>query len=290
MKKDNLQVWLVGAKGMLGQEVASQLSEAKISYHATDVDCDITNYEAVTTYLKDKHITHIINCAAYTAVDKAEDEEERAYTLNAIGPKQLALAAKANDIILIHISTDYVFDGKKESGYNESDLVNPISAYGRTKAFGEQYIQEITDKFYIIRTAWLYGKYGNNFVYTMLRLMNERESLTVVNDQHGSPTHAEDLATFIISLVISTEAYGIYHYTNKGQITWYDFACEIYDLGKDKGLINSSCDIKPVGSSSYPTKASRPYYSYLLNSKGNESLYANWQDSLRDFVVSVSNR
>ena len=255
-------------------------------FYATDIDCDITNYDTVISYLQDKAITHIINCAAYTAVDKAEDEEERAYTLNAIGPKQLALAASAIDATLIHISTDYVFDGKKENGYLESDPVNPISSYGRTKAAGEQYIQELTNKYYIIRTAWLYGLHGNNFVYTMLKLMNDRETLTIVHDQHGSPTHAKNLASFIVSLVTqnNTNEYGIYHYTNTGHTTWYEFACEIYKLGTAKGLITSPCAITPVDSSQYPTKAKRPNYSYLINTKGNDDLYCDWRGALGEFL------
>lgn len=177
-----------------------------------------------------------------------------------------------------------MFDGKKESGYLESDAVNPISAYGRTKAAGEQFIQEVTEKFYIIRTAWLYGKQGNNFVYTMLKLMQERDALTVVNDQHGSPTHAKDLASFIISLVRTPKAYGIYHYTNTGHTTWYEFACEIYKVGTAAGLITSGCTINPVDSSQYPTKAKRPNYSYLLNTKGNGDLYCDWRGALGEFL------
>ncbi len=284
MRTDNPNIWVVGAKGMLGHEVTDILDEKRIQYLATDIDCDITDLSVLESYISGKEFTHIINCAAYTAVDQAEDDEDQAFLLNAVGPKNLALAAKKNNIILIHVSTDYVFDGKNPKGYNPNDPVNPISAYGRTKASGEKFIQEILDKFYIVRTSWLYGKYGKNFVVTMLNLMNERDTISVVNDQHGAPTYAVDLAKYLISLVFLDINFGIYHFTNIGEITWYDFACSIYDLGEAIGLIHNKCSIIPISSSDFNSKASRPIYSYLLNEKNNGK---KWSYSLKKMLQSL---
>jgi len=303
-------VWLIGSQGMLGQEVREQLREAGISYEATDVECDITSLAALRSFAEGKHFTHIINCAAYTAVDQAEDEPDKAYALNAIGPKNIAAAAAELDAVMIHVSTDYVFDGNKANGYREDDPVNPISVYGKTKAAGEQFIQEVFSRnsssaeagengsfssqkaggpsgYYIVRTAWLYGKYGKNFVSTMLRLMNERDEISVVNDQHGSPTSAADLAAFLIYLVKHEEPWGIYHYTNDGQTTWYGFAQEIYRLGRNYGLVSSECSIHPVTSEQFPTKAVRPKWSSLINTR-NEGLRIFWKDSLEKFLNYLS--
>lgn len=288
MITDDLNIWLVGANGMLGHEVHEVLEEESIAFIATDLECDITDEDAVGRFTEGKGFTHIINCAAYTAVDRAEDEEERAYQLNASGPKILAEAAREIGAVLIHISTDYVFDGKKESGYLESDPANPISAYGRTKAAGEQFIRETLEEHYIIRTAWLYGRYGRNFVSTMLRLMNEKDEISVVNDQHGSPTYAPDLARFIAHTVKDQPGFGVYHYTNTGTITWYDFARKIYEIGREKELIGTDCLIRPVCSEAYPVKAVRPEYSILLHTKtsNSERFYNSWEVSLKEFFLT----
>jgi dTDP-4-dehydrorhamnose reductase len=284
MESDNLKVWVIGASGMLAQDLIEVLIKQKISYYATDMECNIIDSVALTDYVQGKDITHIVNCAAYTAVDKAEDEPEKAYALNALGPKNIADVAKVIGAQMVHISTDYVFEGTNESGYLEDDPVNPISVYGETKAIGETFVQECLDEFYIVRTAWLYGKHGNNFVNTMMRLMNERDEISVINDQHGSPTYAHDLATYIIYLINNDISYGIYHYTNDGQITWYDFANEIYQQGKERNIISGKCIINPVTSEQYSTKAVRPKWSKLVNIKNkNSGLYKNWFLSLKDF-------
>jgi len=300
-------VWLVGFQGMLGQEVRKQLQEAGIRHEATDAECDITSLEALRSFAEGKRFTHIINCAAYTAVDQAEDEPDTAYALNAIGPKNIAAAAAEIDAVMIHVSTDYVFDGNNANGYQEDDPVNPISVYGKTKAAGEQFIQEVFSRntssvgvgkndsfsdleaggspgYYIVRTAWLYGKYGKNFVSTMLRLMNEREELSVVNDQHGSPTSAADLAAFLLYLVQHEGPFGIYHYINDGQTTWYEFAQEIYRLGRANGLVTSECSIHPVASDQFPTKAVRPKWSRLLRTKC-DVLTVGWKSELVEFLM-----
>jgi dTDP-4-dehydrorhamnose reductase len=304
-------VWLIGSEGMLGKELYHQFQESGIPFESTDVDCDITNLKKLRTFSRGKVFTHIINCAAYTNVDKAEDDYDNAYALNAIGPRNVALIASELDAVIIHLSTDYVFDGIKTRGYLEDDPVNPISIYGKTKAIGEHLIQEIfstkcgmndfskkqtnsnclqnagnTFGFYIVRTSWLYGKYGKNFVNTMLQLLNEKNRIRVINDQHGSPTSASTLATFIIYLIIKREPWGIYHYTNDGQTTWYDFSLEIYRLGLLNEMITSECSIEPVDSKHYKTKAKRPKYSKLLRSKNN--VYSvSWEEALEDFLFSL---
>lgn len=281
----DMNVWVIGANGMLGHDVIDLLKNENISYIASDVECDITKKEIIENYVENKHITHMINCAAYTAVDKAEDEPDKAYFLNAIGPKNLAEVANVIGAELVQISTDYVFDGFKQEGYLPDDPINPISVYGKTKAAGEEFVREALNEHYIVRTAWLYGKHGNNFVYTMLRLMNERDEISVVNDQHGSPTHAKDLALFIFTLITKEEPYGTYHYSCEGQTTWFEFAQEIYRLGTEHGLVHSKCTINPVPSSEYPTKADRPEWSVLIKNQYNFQ-YPRWNESLKEYLLT----
>lgn len=290
MVKDKVTVWVIGSKGMLGREMVEILEDKKTCYYATDKDCDITDVEALKSFIRGKNISHIINCAGYTQVDKAEDEPDRAYKLNASGPENIALAAKEGSAAIVHISTDYVFDGRNKGGYTENAEVNPLSVYGKTKAEGEFLVQNCIKEHYIIRTAWLYGKYGNNFVYTMLKLMNEKDSISVIDDQHGSPTYAPDLAGFILFLLETKKPFGIYHFTNMGETTWYSFACEIYKSGREKGLIDSECEIKPISSAEYPSKAERPKYSKLLQANFCNHPYKNsWQKSLHSFLERLKN-
>ena len=211
-KIDNI-IWLIGNKGMLGMEVELLLKQKGLAYVATDQEVDITNLERLLCFAEDKPIKWIVNCAAYTAVDKAEDEPELAFKINAEGPKNIAEIAREKNAKLIHISTDYVFDGKKEGAYNENDATNPIGVYGKSKHQGECYIQNKLPEHFILRTAWLYGRHGNNFVKTMIRLFRERDGISIVGDQHGSPTHAPDLAQAIVKIMqINSKAYGIYHF------------------------------------------------------------------------------
>lgn len=257
-------IWLIGNKGMLGTELSLLFEENKIPFVGTDREVDILSPEALAAFAKDKDIGWIVNCAAYTAVDKAEDEEALCRAINADGPKNIAQLAKTIGAAVLHISTDYVFTGTADSPYPEDTPVAPTGVYGKTKADGEQALRDSLDRHVIIRTAWLYGKHGPNFVYTMLRLMKERDSLGVVADQIGSPTWAFDLAKAILSVVTSSSpSWGTYHYTNGGQCSWHDFALEIQRLGLETSLLDKTIPVKALSTADYPTKAKRPAWSVL---------------------------
>ena len=241
---------------------------------------DITNYEDILNLLKEENVNMIINCAAYTNVDKAEDESKLAYTVNMSAVYNLAKAAVEVGAKMIHISTDYVFDGKSYKPYNENNITNPIGVYGLSKRNGEELIFDILgDNGIVIRTAWLYSNYGKNFVKTMIKLGEEQNELNVVFDQVGTPTFADDLAEVICKIIMSDKwVGGIYHYTNEGICSWYDFAVtimELYDL---------DCKVHPVHSKDYQTKAERPYYSVLDKTKIKETYNIEipyWRDSLK---------
>ncbi len=252
----NAKVMITGANGQLGQELQKLLPEAVL----TDVETlDITDLEAVKAFVAENQIDTIVNCAAYTAVDKAEDEPELAAKINTLGPENLAKSGAK----VVHVSTDYVFDGCGHKPYSTEDAANPVSVYGRTKLAGERAVLAHAEVAVVIRTAWLYSPYGNNFVKTMRRLGAEKESLNVVADQIGTPTYAGDLAEAIVQILpqLSKETKGVYHYTNEGVCSWYDFATKIMELS---GL---NCRVNPIPSSAYPTKATRPFYSVLDKSK-----------------------
>ena len=288
-------VWLIGSKGMLASEIAAQLNQCNIQWIGSDKEVDITDKAAVEAFIQQNFasgsLQWIINCAAYTAVDKAEDDSEIAQKLNADALINICTVAKHYGAKLIHFSTDYVFDGSSSVPYIETDTPNPQSVYGRTKLQGEQNIIELLPEHYIIRTAWLYGKSGNNFVSTMLRLMNEKDSLKVVNDQRGSPTYAVDLAKAVLQIIQqNNHRYGVYHYSNEGNITWYDFAGEIYRLGKEMGLLKRTCSVVPCTSSEFPQKAHRPSFSLLNKQKIKEafSLFIpNWNESLSLYLKEL---
>ncbi len=287
-------IWLIGNKGMLGSELEKQLKNSGSSVIGTDREVDITNVKALSDFTSGKGISWIINCAAYTAVDKAEDEPELAKLLNETGPENIAQTAKTIGAKLIHISTDYVFDGKGTKPYTVDTERNPQSVYGKTKADGEKVIEQILpDSHYIIRTAWLYGYNGPNFIYTMIKLMNNKESINVVNDQKGCPTNAQDLAGVIIELINKETSYpssvpsGIYHYSNEGQITWYEFAKAIQSSASEKGLIKIGCIVNPCTSIEFNAKAIRPQYSVFDLSKIKEILgieIPSWETSLEKFL------
>ena len=280
-------IWLIGKNGMLGTDVESALNSAGQSYLATGRELDIADVQKVENFLTHNHIIWIINCAAYTAVDKAEDEQELAYTINAAGPRNLADAAHRAGAKLIHISTDYVFDGAKDGAYVESDKPCPESIYGNTKNEGEKFVRSILAEHFIIRTAWLFGIHGNNFVYTMLRLFESRNEITVVNDQFGSPTFAPDLAKLIVQIITTdSNKYGTYHFANSGKTTWYEFACSIYKIASERGRTAHTVDIKPVTSAEYPSKVHRPKNSYLSKEKVSRVFDIEvrpWQTVLSDF-------
>lgn len=287
---------------MLGTELSLLFEKLGIPFVGTDQEVDITNPVAIRDFSQtqsikqsiEQSIEWIINCAAYTAVDKAEDDKENSHLLNTAGPRNIAAQAKELGARLIHISTDYVFNGQGSKPYTEEDSTDPIGIYGLTKRDGEIKVLEENEKSYIIRTAWLYGKYGNNFVHTMLRLMKERESISVVNDQQGSPTWARDLAETISAFISLTAEgktipYGIYHFTNEGEITWFDFAREIYTQAQANGILTKNCEVKPCTSADFPAKVKRPAYSVLDKSKIKTTLgitIPSWDESLRRFLYA----
>jgi dTDP-4-dehydrorhamnose reductase len=276
---------------MLGQDVVRCLDTLGIPHADSDLDCDITDPVAVHDFAVRRQIEWIVNCSGYTAVDAAEDDEEKADAINALGPANLGRAAAAIGARIIHLSTDYVFSGETTSPYTEEHKPAPRGAYGRTKARGERLLAESTSEHFIVRTAWLYGVHGSNFVSTMIRLMNERDEVLVVNDQHGSPTYTRDLAGALCVIINSdSRAYGTYHYTNEGKTTWYQFARMIYQLGRARAHISRSCEVRPISTDRYPTKAIRPKYSVLSKSKIIKTFGISipiWQDALERFYSEL---
>ena len=274
------KILITGSHGQLGTELAQLLPDAIL----TDVcELDITDADAVRKFVIENNVKTIVNCAAYTAVDKAEDDVALAEKINVAGPENLAKSGAQ----IVHISTDYVFDGKGHRPYTPDDPTNPLSVYGRTKRAGEKAVLENAKEAVVIRTAWLYSPYGNNFVKTMRRLGVEKESLNVVADQIGTPTYAGDLAKAIVQILpqISEQTRGIYHFTNEGVCSWYDFATEIMT---ESGL---SCHVNPIPSSAYPTKAHRPFYSVLDKGKIKETFgiqIAHWKDGLKRCLQQLS--
>lgn len=281
-------IWLIGNRGMLGMEVETLLNRQKRDHIATDVEVDITNIEQLKEFVSNKPISWIINCAAYTSVDKAEDEPELAFKINADGPLNIAQIAVKKNARLIHISTDYVFDGTKEGAYLETDLPNPINIYGKSKFKGEKNIAETIKTYFIIRSAWLYGKNGANFVRTMLNLFREKTEVKIVADQWSSPTYASDLAEAVIRIIdIDPVTFGLYHFTNEGRTNWHQFATEIYNFAKIEGLIDRSVRILPIETGQYQTKAKRPVNSYLSKEKISRDFNLNlipWKESLARFI------
>ena len=261
-------VLVTGANGQLGQAiqfVAGNYPNINFVFCSSS-DLDITIKENCDSVFNKEKPDFCINAAAYTAVDKAESEPEKAELINVIGAKNLAEACKNFNAKLIHISTDFVFDGSKNAPYNETDLPNPKGVYGQTKLEGEIAIQEVFDAYFIIRTSWVYSQFGNNFMKTMLRLASERASLSVVSDQIGTPTNAVDLAECLVTIItehskLNTEHYGIYNFSNEGQCSWFDFAKKIFEINQVK------IDVTPIPTTQFPTPAERPKYSVLDKTK-----------------------
>jgi dTDP-4-dehydrorhamnose reductase len=285
-------IWLIGNKGMLGTELSNALIYSGLDFVGSDRDVDILDPAALSAFVSDKKIEWIVNCAAYTAVDKAEDEAELAHKINAEGPGNLAELAKRINARILHISTDYVFDGSGTRPYLESDPVIPLGVYGQTKAEGEDRVRSRCPEHVIVRTAWLYGKAGNNFVSTMLKLMASKERIGVVADQRGTPTYAVDLARALVAIIGSASPrYGTFHYTNLGETTWHEFALEIQRLGIEFGLLSRGCVVDALTTAEYPTKTRRPAYSVLSKDK-IRSAYSldipDWRLSLRAFFVNTS--
>lgn len=282
-----MKILITGSKGMLANAVIDKFKENH-ELILTDVeDLDITNQNAVLNFVETNKPDCIINCAAYTAVDKAEEQEDLANKINSDGPKNLAIAANKNNIVLAHVSTDYVFSGDKkiEESYKEDEATYPVTAYGRTKLNGEIEVKKNCSQHYIFRTAWLYGE-GNNFVRTMIKLGKEREEVGVVYDQHGSPTYAEDLASIIYQALDRKIPYGIYHATNQGFTTWYEFTKKIYELA------NINCKVNPVTSAEFVRPAKRPANSKLSKEKllnaGVE--VPTYEDALKRYIKKELNK
>ena len=276
-------ILITGSNGQLGTELCHLLDERNISYTATDsAEMDITDKDAVDDVFQAVKPTFVFHCAAYTAVDKAEDEgKELDEKINVAGTKNIAEAAEAAGAVLVYISTDYVFDGTNAGEYPVDAETNPKNEYGRTKLAGEQLVQSICSNYYIIRTSWVFGQYGHNFVYTMRRLAETYPTLTVVSDQVGRPTWTRTLAEFMVHVMETKPATGIYHLSNDNSCSWYEFACEI--------LKDFDVEVKPVTSEEYPQKAYRPKHSVMDLSKAKATGFAipTWQEALASFVKNV---
>lgn len=287
-----MKILITGANGMLAKEVKDKFSKGNKLILTDVAELDITDENAVITFVKKEEPELIINCAAFTAVDKAEECYELADKINGDGPTNLAKAAKIVGAKLVHISTDYVFGGSLDlsENYKEDDEKSPVTVYGKTKLHGEQGIQENLDEYYIFRTAWLYGVGGNNFVKIMTKLGKERDEINVVSDQHGSPTYAKDLTEMIYQAVENKIPYGVYHATNQGYTTWYDFTKEIL---KEQGI---ECKVNPVTTEEYIkmmniVQAKRPYNSKLSKEKliSQGVNVPEWKDGLKRYLEEQKN-
>ncbi len=284
-----MNILVTGCNGQLGNEM--QLLEKENPQHTyfnTDVaELDITNQEAIEQFVASHEIDGIVNCAAYTAVDKAEDNEEFCSVLNSIAPAYLAAAIEKRGGWMIQISTDYVFDGTQHTPYVEDDDTCPNSVYGKTKLVGELNVQKLCKQPMIIRTAWLYSTFGNNFVKTMIRLGQEKPELGVIFDQIGTPTYARDLAAAIFTAINKGVVPGVYHFSNEGVISWYDFTKAIHRLA---GI--TTCRVRPLHTAEYPTPANRPHYSVLDKTKIKQTYQMEvpyWEESLRECIEKLMN-
>lgn len=283
-----MRVLVTGAKGQLGSDLIAELTNRKIDAVGIDIeDLDITDAKAtkevITNIDTKQKLDAIIHCAAYTAVDAAEDNEDLVTRINAEGTKNIAKVAKSLDISMMYISTDYVFDGEGERPWEPDDGRAPLNIYGMAKYKGELYVEELLQKYFIVRISWVFGLHGNNFIKTMLRLGKERGAVSVVNDQIGSPTYTPDLSRLLADMIV-TDKYGRYHATNEGLCSWYEFACEIF---KQAGL---NVEVTPVDSTAFPVKAKRPHNSRMDKSKLTKNgfeLLPPWQDALKRYLLEL---
>lgn len=277
-------ILVTGVNGQLGYDVVKELNKRNIECLGIDKDeLDITDSKAVNKYIIKLRPECVVHCAAYTAVDRAEDEEEICRKVNVDGTENIAKACKEINSKMIYISTDYVFDGKGDEPFEVDGHIEPHSVYGKTKYEGELKVQEILEKYFIVRISWVFGVNGNNFIKTMLRLGKEKESINVVCDQIGSPTYTADLAPLLCDMAVS-EKYGVYHATNEGFCSWAEFAQEIMDLAGLKTKIN------PIPTSEYPAKAVRPFNSRMSKKSlldNGFKLLPEWQDALRDYLKKL---
>jgi dTDP-4-dehydrorhamnose reductase len=283
------KILVTGANGQLGMEI-KQLSKAYPLFEfifTTREEMPLDNPEVIRDFIAKHQPQFLINCAAHTAVDKAESEKDLAYQVNAEAPGIIATACKENNVQLIHISTDYVFNGNGTAPYKESDATDPVNLYGDSKLQGEKKVMEFKPDSIIIRTAWVYSEFGKNFVKTMLRLMADKDQISVVSDQSGTPTYAADLADAILRIISSQQwTPGIYHFSNEGNITWYDFAVAI------KELSGSNCKVNPIAAAQYPTPAKRPGYSVLDKTRIKSTFgitIPGWRESLAMCLDKIKN-
>lgn len=280
-------ILVTGANGQLGQCLqAISLNEPTIKFtFVNSKELDITKKESVTSVLGKTNFNFCVNCAAYTAVDKAESDEVRAQEVNVIGVQYLAEACLNTNTKMIHVSTDFVFDGLSNIAYTEEDETKPLSVYGKTKLEGEIAVSAILTEYFILRTSWLYSEYGNNFMKTMLRLSKDHSELSIVSDQIGSPTYAGDLAKIIVHIIKSnSDEFGLYHYSNEGVASWYDFAKAIFDITSKKIVTNA------IPTSAYPTPAKRPRFSVMDKTKLKKNLGIEiryWRDSLKEAISLI---
>lgn len=279
-----MKVVVTGVKGQLGFDVMNELKKRDIEAVGTDVqEMDITNRAAVEAVLLAEKPDAVIHCAAYTAVDGAEDNEEICRNINTEGTKYIAKVCRELDCKMMYISTDYVFDGQGDRPWEPDDERHPLNVYGQTKCEGEEAVEEILDKYFIVRIAWVFGLNGKNFIKTMLNLGKTRDKITVVSDQIGSPTYTYDLAKVLVDMV-QTEEYGKYHATNEGLCSWYEFACEIF---KQAGI---AVEVTPVTSEEYPAKAKRPFNSRMnkdkLEQRGFQRM-PDWKDALYRYLIAL---
>lgn len=286
-----MKVLVTGASGQLGRDVVLLLEKEGHDVLACDRDqMDITNQDECNEVISSYHPEVIIHCAAYTAVDAAETDTDGAYKVNAVGTRNVAVAAEKVGAKLIYISTDYVFDGQSTIPYQEYDDTNPQSVYGKSKRAGEWLVQSLCSKWFVVRTSWVYGLHGNNFVKTMLKLGQEKPKLQVVHDQKGSPTYTVDLALFLIELM-GTEMYGIYHASNRGDCTWYEFTQAIFEEAQTAVGISIQAELEPCTTEQFPRPAPRPVNSVMdhlsIRTNGLTDLRP-WREGLRDFIRSMS--
>ena len=275
-------ILVTGSTGQLGSDVVKELLKRGYSTLSPNrSELNLCSEDNIRNYILNSNCEAIVHCAAYTQVDKAEDEKDLCIKINATATKHIAKCAKILDIPMIYISTDYVFDGTKDGKYTENDETNPINIYGESKLAGEKYVQEILDKYYIVRTSWVFNINGKNFIETMLRLSKANNQLSIVNDQIGSPTYTKDLSRLLVDM-LETSKYGLYHATNEGYCSWYEFANTIFKLA------NINIDIKAINSNEYASRAKRPMNSKLSKDKLIEYGFKplrHWEDALKDYLI-----
>ncbi|OBZ07834.1 dTDP-4-dehydrorhamnose reductase [Bacillus sp. FJAT-27264] len=285
-----MKVLVTGAAGQLGQDVVLLLQKEGHEVFGCDrKEMDITNLEQTVKVIGDFNPDAVIHCAAYTAVDAAESDVDGAYLINATGSRNVALASEKVGAKLVYISTDYVFEGLGSEPYHEYDNTAPRSIYGKSKRAGENLAQSLSSKYFIVRTAWVYGKYGKNFVKTMLKFGQEKPLLKVVDDQKGSPTYTVDLASFVLEL-IQTEKYGVYHATNSGSCTWYEFTGAIFEDAHEILGLDFTAKLEPCTTEEFPLPAPRPHNSVLehlsIRTNGFEDI-RHWREGLRNFLLEL---